>query len=179
MPPAPPHNVPVLFFYWQLQEPDAKVRNIISPWQGTSGFLANSDDHHADQLLCCCSQFYSEVVRELAVKSCFCLQVTVACRRSVALPKKPGSLKASQLIYAVLVSQLNFFASLRSNHPSAIYSSFFFPCKTFILCTTPRFTDLFPIYLTFALYLSQPISSSSLKNLNTDFCHPGLPQSMA
>lgn len=36
MPPAPPHNVPVPFFYWQLQEPDAKVWKIISPWQGTS-----------------------------------------------------------------------------------------------------------------------------------------------
>lgn len=105
--------------------------------------------------------------KKLALPGTSCLQVAFQRRRWVVLPKRPGFLKASQLIYAVLVSQLN--PLLASD------------LTTFLLCTMASFflgkgsgTDLFPTQLTFAFCLSHPTSSSSLENLKKEFCHPGL-----
>lgn len=111
VPPASLHNVPVPFLYGQLEEPDARVRKIIPLWQGISVSLANSKDRCVNQPLWSWFWLYNEVVHELALRACspgtLCLQLTFECRKLVALPKRHSFLKASQLIYAVLVSQLN------------------------------------------------------------------------
>lgn len=163
MPPAPVHNVPVPFFYRQLQEPDARVREMIPLWQGTSGFLANSKDHCVKQPL----WLYNEVVRELELKTCSARHLLspgdFECRRLVALPKRPGFMKASQLIYAVLVSQL--YPLLASDLTTSLLGT----VASFFL-RKGSCADLFPTHLTLAFSLSHPTSSSSLKNPNKEFC---------
>lgn len=147
------------------------MRKIIPLWQGTSVSLANSKDRCVNQPLWSWFWLYNEVVHELALRACspgtLCLRLTFECRILVALPKRPGFLKASQLIYAVLVSQLNLLlASDLTTLLLGTVASFFLGKG---LCT-----DLFPPHLTFAFCLSHPTSSSSLKNPHKEFCQSGL-----
>lgn len=145
MPPAPLHNAPVPFFYWQLQEPDAKVRKIIPPWQGTSGSLANSEDHCVNQPLRCWSWLYNEVVCELAQKACSSRHLLSAGGFSTSkigcFAQKTWFLESFSAYLCCPCFPAEPFASLRPNHISAMHSGFFFPRKRFRHWPFPHTAD--------------------------------------